>query len=654
MTLPVPTAHLDDALTTLVVMGDGAKLSGIEFPSSLSRGLSRALAGLPASADEAITFRQLLSSMKGSDVEIRIGGNSPETVEGRLINVIEEEKEAPAPSDKGEAKRAPPALALLVVTRLGEFRRFDAADAISVRPTDPAVITRMSAALDALGSKNAQTRRALRLLSSTDRPITLGYLAETPIWRTTYRLLLDPSKDEGLLQGWALVHNDTDETWRGVAVELVNGQPDSFLFPLAAPRYSRRSLAEPGEKLATVPQLLDTTVDQIWGDNLEEGLVGYGEGGGGSGYGLGHGRLGGSHKVRAPQVRMGATTVSSSDSLRIGNLAAVAQATGVETGSLFSYRLAEPLDLGAHGSALVPFLASTVTSRRLTWFDTPGERGRSGLRLINATGQTLPAAPVAIYERGGFAGETGIERLDPADRAFLTFGVDLDVELSETKTEVRDETKGVFFENEQLGEDFVRLHERAFTIENRARTARNVYLSLDIVENSKVEGADEVDFDQSSAKPLSVFRAEPGKKMARTLHIQEGLKRESRIEELESKRVKELATLDVIPAATRAVLVEAAARLVEAETKDKEKEEANGAITEVTADIERLRAHLTALGDKSGRGAAENPIVKRILGAEDRLTELRAKVKSLEAGAVEKRAAAKAALQKLGREPKAG
>jgi hypothetical protein len=650
MTLPVPTAHLDDALTTLVVMGDGAKLSGIEFPSSLSRGLSRALAGLPASADEAITFRQLLSSMKGNDVDIRVGGKAPERVEGRLINVIEEEKAAdsPAPSDNGEAKSAPPALAILVITRAGEFRRFDAADVISVRPTDPAVITRMSAALDALGSKNAQTRRALRLLSSTDRPITLGYLAETPIWRTTYRLVLDPAKDEGLLQGWALVHNDTDETWRSVKVELVNGQPDSFLFPLAAPRYSRRSLAEPEEKLATVPQLLDTTVDQIWGDNLEEGIVGYGSGtGSGSGVGYGRGMLGGSHVSRSPQFLMGSATEGSSDSLRIGNLAAVAQATGVETGNLFSYKLAEPLDLGAHGSALVPFLASTVTSRRLTWFDTPGERGRSGLRLINATGQTLPAAPIAIYERGGFAGETGIERLDPADRAFLTFGVDLDVELSETKTEVREETKDVHFENGQLVEDFLRFHDRAFTIDNRARTARSVYLALDIVANSKVEGADEVDFDQAEAKPLSVFRAEPGKKMERTLHIQEGLKRSSRVEQLESKRVKELATLDVIPAAGRTVLAEAAARLVEAETKAKEQEEAKTAITEVTADIERLRQHLTALGDKGGRGAAENPIVARILGAEDRLTALRAKVKSLGEDAVEKRTAAKAVLEKL-------
>ena len=107
-------------------------------------------------------------------------------------DVPDDEEKLASPGDEkpGEAKPQK-VLVLLVVTRTGEFRKFDSAEAISVRPTDPAVIARMSAALDALGSKNAPTRRALRLLSSTDKPVTLGYLAETLIWRTTYRLVLD-------------------------------------------------------------------------------------------------------------------------------------------------------------------------------------------------------------------------------------------------------------------------------------------------------------------------------------------------------------------------------------------------------------------------------------------------------------------------------
>jgi hypothetical protein len=659
MTLPVPTGHLDDALKTLVVMGTGTTLNGVEFSSSLSRGMARALAGLPAASDEPITWRTLLGSMKGSEVEVRLRGKSSETVEGRLVDVIEPEKTTPAdpPEDSGDADKKgkkteeeekKPELLLLVVTRDGEFRRIDTAQVISVRPTDPNLVTRMNAALDALSVRSAQTRKALRILAASNKPVTLGYLAEAPIWRTSYRLLLDPTKDRGTLQGWALLHNDTDEAWQGVKIELVNGQPDSFLFPLAAPRYSRRPLAEPEEKLATVPQLLDTTVDQMWGDNLEEGVVGYGYGTGtGQGFGSGHGRLGGSHRARAPQVRMGAVSVGTSDSLRIGNLADIAPAEGVEAGALFSYRLAQPLDLRAHGSALVPFLASQVDARRLTWFSTPGEAGRSALRFINATRQTLPAGPIAIYENGGFAGEAGLERLKPTERAFLSFGVDLDVELDRNKADYEDATKSVYFEKDRLVEDFVRSHVQKYEIKNRSRSTRTVYLELGISDNSKVEGADELDYDRASAKPLAVFRAEPGKKVERTLKIQEGLSRSNYMQNLLAKRLKELAALDAVPPADKAILTEAAARLDEAEAKDKEQEETKAAIEEIDGDLKRLREHLAALGDKSGQGANANPLVKRILDNEDKLLALRAKLKSLEGVSKDKRKAAETVLEKL-------
>src|SRR5689334_16418403 len=47
--LPVPAGHLDDALKTLVVLSPGevGAVSGLEFKSSISRGMARALAGLP-------------------------------------------------------------------------------------------------------------------------------------------------------------------------------------------------------------------------------------------------------------------------------------------------------------------------------------------------------------------------------------------------------------------------------------------------------------------------------------------------------------------------------------------------------------------------------------------------------------------------------
>ncbi|MFO0569211.1 MAG: hypothetical protein U0263_26365 [Polyangiaceae bacterium] len=664
-TLPVPTGHLDDALKTLVVAGGpgGVNLSGLEFASSLSRGMARALAGLPPSADEPMTYRTLLLSLKGAEVEVVTAGKKSETIVGRLIDVLEPPPAPAAPpvdsggdeKKKGESASEPaakkPELTLLVVTKSGELRKLDTGDVKGVRPTDPSYTTRMGAALDALSVRSAQNQRALRLLARSDKPVTLGYLAEAPIWRTTYRLVMDRSGERGMLQAWALVHNDTEETWSKVKVELVNGQPDSFLFPLAAPRYGRRELAEPNEKLATVPQLLDTTVDQIWGDNLEAGTIGHGSGTGtGQGFGSGYGRIGGSHRTSSPSIRMGATSVSSSESLSVGNLASIAPAEGVEAGALFSYTLAEPLDLRAHGSALVPFLQSSVVTRRISWFSAPDSAARSAIRFVNATRQTLPAGPISLYESGGFAGEAGLERLKPTERAFLQFGADLDVELESVKAESKDAPQRVSFKNHRLIEDFLRSSVRTYALKNRSRSVRTVYLSLDIVDNAKVEGADELDYDAHDKKPFAVFKVEPGKRIERTLKIQEGLERVAQMETLTFARASELAALDALPSADRAYLKEAAARLEEAEAREKERSEAQASMDEVSEDLKRLREHLTALGDKGGQGANANPLVKRILDAEDKLTALRAKLKTLEVQVKDKRKAAETVLERLVKE----
>ena len=43
----------------------------------------------------------------------------------------------------------------------------------------------------------------------------VGYIQETPIWKTTYRLVL-PDEKKPFLQGWAIVENTSEEDWKDV------------------------------------------------------------------------------------------------------------------------------------------------------------------------------------------------------------------------------------------------------------------------------------------------------------------------------------------------------------------------------------------------------------------------------------------------------
>jgi hypothetical protein len=633
-TLPVPASHLDDALESLVVLTgrSSERLRGVEFGSNLSRGMARAMAGLPTGADAPITYRDLLTSLRGAHVEVR---TRTEAFFGRLIDIDaapDVDPTPPAATDTGEKKDAPvapppPPLRLVVLTDASSLVRIAAPDVLSVRPTDAAYAARLDAALDALATHSAQSRKMLDLLGATSGPVTLAYVAEAPVWRTSYRFVLDGGDKRGTLQAWALVHNDTDEDWKSVKIELVNGRPDSFLFPMAAPRYARRPLVHPDDQLSTVPQLLDKTVDAIWGDNIDDassgeglGLSGFGTGGGGYGAGVGYGR-----------GSMGASYgTSTSNLLTVGDLAQVAQASGTETGALFVYSVPDRLALRAHGSALLPFLQQAVDAEPIAWVDAIGEPARSALKFVNSTSQTLPAGTVTVFGGGGFAGESALDRLKPGERRFIRYGVDLDVETKVVKSTTSDATERLTFDAATLVEHFLRTTDATYAFENRSGHPRAVYVAMHIARNAKLTGADSVDYDAASSTPLAVLRLAPGKRVERGITSVEGLSRPVALASLTAEALAKIVASPGLVANDRAIAAEALARQRELEETRKEQVQASVDLAADEKELARLREDTKALGGDRG-AAPPAEFVKRMLAAEDRHAASRKRLEALEA-----------------------
>jgi hypothetical protein len=659
MALPVPAGHLDDALKTLVVLGREGKrtVQGVEFASSVSHGMARALAGLPVSGDERLDLEQLLVGLKGATVEVRAHGVAHR---GRLVEVVvaSEDGVASAPAKEGtpvvtpgakDDRARPESLTLILLTEAGAIVRVPAATVDSVRPLDPAWAARIGSALDALSLRGAESERLLRVMSEGTGPVSLGYVAEIPVWRTTYRLVRDGKGGASVLQGWALLHNDTDEDWHGVRVELANGRPDSFLFPLAAPRYARRELVAPDDHLATVPQLMGSTVDALWGDQVGDSagagglaLTGTGEGGGGRGEGIGLGSIG--------TVGHGAGSGTSS-LLEVGNLAATAAARGVEAGALFVYTLRDQVSLRAHGSALVPFTQEAVDASPIAWVESPGSPARSGVRFVNSTSQTLPAGTIAFFGDGGFAGESTLTRLKPGERRFLTYGFDLDVELAVHDAHTTDATKRLAWRKstDTLEEHYLRTSDVTYTIENRSGQARSVLLTTSLGANATLTGADKVEFDETSSHPLALFEVPARKSLERPVHSVEGLERGTRFVSLTAARLGEMAASPSLDAADRAAVTEAEGRLREAEDDAREGLQAKSDVAEVEKDLVRVREEVHAMAGEHAGAPQTNPFVARLVAAEDKLTALRKRERGFESDGKAKSAAAKAALSRLAR-----
>ncbi len=654
--LPVPAGHLDDALKSLVVMSKDGKttVDGVEFGSNVSHNMARRLAGLPDDGDGSISYQTLLTSMKGASVELRSGGA---LYKGRLVDVL-----PPPVSGQQECERRAKGgdqgpivcvtrhySTLLLLTDRDEVRRFKSTEVASVRPTDPAWRSRLGSALDALSQRSAQSSRKLRVLAKKGQSITLGYVAETPVWRSTYRLVLDGSGKGGdQLQGWALLHNDTDEDWKKVGVELVNGRPDSFLFPLAAPRYARRQLVTPEQELSTVPQLLHKTVDNMWsvGEAYGAGglgLSGIGQGGGGRGEGIGLGSIG----TIGHGGGMG-TGVAQSSLLAVGNLAGLAKADGIESGALFRYALNNRIDLRAHGSALLPFVSETVKVLRIAYFDCAGAAARSGVHLTNGTRQTFPAGPISVFASGGFAGETALARTKPGEERILQFGIDLDVEVEEGTGSARDEPRILAFHNDVLTEHFVRHHKVPLTVTNRGGAGRKVYLAIDYVANADVKGTDGLTFDPEKKKPIAVFDAPAATKKQRALRVKEGLSRTYLFKDLSVGAVERLAARTTLSSGQRAALTKASKFLRKARANRRTIPKRKRELRELDKDVVRLRANLEVLRNQPD---ASEAMLERLVATEQRYSKLRREIDMLQRATETRVKQARGALTLLNKRP---
>ncbi len=623
LALPVPTAHLDDALKTLVVLdgGSGARVGGIAFSTAVSEGMARAMAGLPDESD-GIGYADLLHSLEGTRVIVTTAGNK---MTGRLIDVEGPFGEA-APRDGetgNEGPPPPPEYSLLVLGSDGNLRRLSTKDVSGVQPAERAAAERLDVAAEALSDHTARTTQSLGVRIEAGGKLGLGYVAEAPVWRTSYRVVLGTAGDRGVLQGWALVHNDTDEDWNNVDIELVNGRPASFLYPLAAPRYARRELVEPEEQLSTVPQLAKTTPDRMWLDGEigeSYGMMGFGSGSGGGGSGAGSIGLG-----RVGLIGKGGGGGSAAGGLGIGDLAELTQANTEAQGALFVYGVADPVDLQAHHSALLPIVSENIEAESITWFSSGEYDGLTGVRLVNTTKQTLPGGTVSFFSAGGFAGETVLGRLSPNERRFVVYGAELDVELSRNTRPVGESTKDVRYADDRLQELYVSLSDLELTVDNRSRRSQRVYVGLDLSRNSKLSSLDQavdLDYDLESGTPLVAMTVAAGDS---DTHVVRAETAASRTHELDAASLQALAKREGVPADDKRVLLEALAFRQAADQHHREAGVAKQDLGDTARDLVRIRQDLAALGDAGVRGHLRDKLSRQVLQKEKAIVELRTK-----------------------------
>src|SRR5438132_1885260 len=130
---------------------------------------------------------------------------------------------------------------------------------------DPTLQEELSKALTALAEARGQDKKpvTINFQGEGERLVRVGYVVETPIWKTSYRLLFGQQNAKPMLQGWAIVENQTDNDWDNVELSLVSGRPISFIQELYQPLYIPRPVVQPELFASLRPQTYEGGLEEM-------------------------------------------------------------------------------------------------------------------------------------------------------------------------------------------------------------------------------------------------------------------------------------------------------------------------------------------------------------------------------------------------------
>jgi hypothetical protein len=241
------TAQLNDVLNSLTVVDlGGGRIGGVRFNSIAP--LSERLKALRLPLGEGTSRDDFLNALRGTRVEVHNGATSGA---GRVLSV--ETRKILNP--KGEQLTEVTELSL--VTDSGELRSFEMGPATSVRIADRDLSDDVGRYLNLIGSAKAMDLRRMTISATGDgeRDVFVSYISEVPVWKSTYRILLEAHPDDKpLIQGWAVVDNTIGEDWKGVRLSLVAGAPQSFIQQISQPYYVRRPVVALPQEMTLTPQ----------------------------------------------------------------------------------------------------------------------------------------------------------------------------------------------------------------------------------------------------------------------------------------------------------------------------------------------------------------------------------------------------------------
>ncbi len=483
--------ELDDVLKSINVIDE----SGAGYISAMSYDATEDEAKLFESISIQVpgnqSFTSALSQLKGAEIELQVGSQK---VEGIIVGLeIRLER---------LGQNNVPSASLVLFNKLsGDIEKFAFNDIRGFKLLSEELRGELQFFLDAALAAKKKGSKTISLACEGEgsRKIALSYITESPIWKTSYRILLPKEtkepKEEApneagtmLLSGWCLVENTTDQDWDHIQLSLVAGMPVTFKMPLFRPIYIQRPHVEPAK--TTGAQVMDIADETGEVDYEEADMVKAKKSrpppappmsapcaaparpGGAGGMGFARSML--MKEECAPMERKAISREVMKQQ--------VAQQTQVESkdfGELFEYNISKPVSIKRQQSALVPIVNADVKGRKILVFNPAKNKNNpmACVEITNTSGLTLERGPVTLLYEDTLAGEAIMPFLNRDETRIISYAVEQGVVVNfedESKTHL---THKVKFSSGYGYEYYYMERKREYKINNK--TEGNKVLLLD-------------------------------------------------------------------------------------------------------------------------------------------------------------------------------
>lgn len=585
--------EINDVLKSLVVIdrGDGQVL-GVRYqtPPDIEAQMADSLIHL----SDAASLRDLIRDLRGRRVELEL---LETRVRGRLVGLDLGEGDDPLAdtltsilADDGEVQ----------VHRLKTLR--------SLMVLDEQAAHDLTYFLDSSLREDLRRTVSVQLTPGKHR-LSVSYVAPTPTWRVSYRVVAEGEGEEGgtaLLQGWGLFDNRLGEDLDGVQVTLVAGQPISFIYDLYASRIPDRPIVEDEARVAPGPVEFEAEIQAKAARPADEA----------AGMGMRMRRM-----AAAPAAAMPAAEADA---------AAPAQAEGREAGEFFRYEVTAPVSVRRGESALVPILGTDVTYRRELLYNGAKlpHHPVAALRFTNDTGLTLERGPATIVIDGDYTGEAVVPFIRDGEEVYLAYAVELGIRVTERSTQRR-EMAGLSIREGYLLINEYAVHETTAVIENNTADTQTMTLEAPIRANFELYDTPDPDAETATHRrwqvPVDAHASAEFTRSERRL-----VTRHEQLSGLDLRRLQlylrdkwlDRETFDAL-----AGLLDAYAEIDAAEAEQAKLKAERGEVYERQT---QLRENFSALKAEGKEGALRSRLLGQLEASEDRLEAIDGRLKALD------------------------